>query len=310
MQGIFKGPERGFKLTLAGSFLLHLIVISLALIFFNTEKRVFFSPVYTVNLVAKGPSSTQAKKTEAVKPEAAPPEHPVKKEAAKIKEPEKVLKELPKVKEPVKVKEAPKPKPALKTVKPDPVSVDEAVKKIAADVKKKDESSVLDSAIEGLRKKKEAESKQLASRIDELKKELDRGEEKRSQKPQPQAAPPQARPAQPASSPGVISKGGVSRENLEARYPAYFSVIHDRVQEQWMIYTEDLKNSSLSLIVSVKIDRTGKLLDSSIEKSSGDPRFDESLLKAIKKAVFPPLPENFEGSFLETGFRFCPGCTN
>ncbi|MBI5587377.1 MAG: TonB family protein [Deltaproteobacteria bacterium] len=281
MQGILKGTKQEFKKTLAWSFILHILVISLGLALFNAgTNRTFFNPVYTVDLVATGPvkQANGAGK---------PVEKPVEKPATSPQEPAK--------KERVQIKEPAKPKQTAIAIKPKALSLDEAVKKIAEEVKKKDERTLVDSRIEELKKKREAESKYVSSRIAELKKEIS-------------SARPQEKPSKEAAARQTGSSGAVTRENLEAKYPAYFSIMHDRVQDQWSIYSEDLKDSKLSIIVSVKIDRSGKLLETHVEKSSGDAHFDESLIKAIRKAEFPPLPQDFEGSFLETGFRFCPNC--
>lgn len=279
MPGILKATRQEFKKTLAGSFVMHILVIALTLMVFNSEpKRTFLNPVYTVDLVATGPArpavtiETPAEPP-AVKPASSTPP------AADIK------------KESVKAKKLAPPKEKAIALKPKAAALDEALKKIAADVKKKQERSAIDSAIEDLRKKREAESRTLSSRLDELKKELGAASRPKAQ-------------TQGAADPQAGAKGGAT---LEAKYPAYFGVIHDRVQEAWSVY-EDLKDSKLSLIVSVRIDRSGKLLETHIEKSSGDSHFDESLIKAIKKTEFPKLPEDFEGDVLETGFRFCPGC--
>lgn len=282
MQGILKGAKQEFKKTIAWSFILHILVISIGLALFNAgTNRTFFNPAYTVDLVAPGP----AKRADATAGK--PVEKPVEKPAAAPPGPAK--------KERVLTKEPAKPKQAAVAMKPKAVSLDEAVKKIAEEVKRKDERTLVDSRIEELKKKREAESKYVASRIDELKKEI-------------AGAGPQAKPSKEASARQTGPGGAVTRENLEAKYPAYFSVMHDRVQDQWSIYSEDLKDSKLSIIVSVKIDRSGRLMETHVEKSSGDAHFDESLIKAIRKAEFPPLPQDFEGSFLETGFRFCPNC--
>ncbi|HXI10511.1 MAG TPA: cell envelope integrity protein TolA, partial [Thermodesulfobacteriota bacterium] len=237
----------------------------------------------TVNLVAPGPVK---QKETPKKPEAAP--QPVKKSEPKA---------APVVKKAsVKIPEPAKPKEKAIPIKSSKADLDEAIKKIAAEVKKKDEQKHLDSRIEEIRKKRAAESKEVASRLESLKKEIE------------SSRPPAKPAAQTASVQEAGSRGGMKREDLEAKYPAYFSLIHDRVQDEWSIYSEDLKDSKLSIIVSVRIARSGKLLDSHVEKSSGDSHFDESLIKAIRKAEFPPLPQDFEGEFLETGFRFCPGC--
>lgn len=275
-----KSTKQGFSRTIAGSFILHILVLVAAMTLFNTEPRKFFSPVYTVNLVA---------------PEPVRHPEPVKKPAAAKPVAKKTEPAVPPVqKKTVSKPAAPKEKAvAIKSSKAD---LDEAIKKIAAEVKQKDERKLLDSRIEELKKKQAAESQQVTKRLENLKKEIAASR---------QTVKPAAEP-QPAAQ--ATARGGMKREDLETRYPAYFSIIHDRVQQEWSIYSEDLRNSRLSIIVSVRIARSGKLLETHIEKSSGDANFDESLIKAIRKADFPPLPHDFEGEFLETGFRFCPNC--
>jgi len=288
MPGILKGTKQGFTRTIAGSFILHILVIAAGLALFNNERRTFFSPVYTVSLVAPGPVK---RSKPVVKPVEKPVEKPIEKPVKKT-EPKPAAEK----KASVKVPEPAKPKEKALAIKPDKADLDDAIKKIAAEVKKKDDQVLLDSRIEELKKKTAAESKDVASRLEALKKEI-------------ATSRAQAKPAPP--SPTVQeagARGAMRREDLEARYPAYFSLIHDRVQDEWSIYSEDLKDSKLSIIVSVRIARSGKLLETHVEKSSGDSHFDESLIKAIRKAEFPPLPQDFEGESLETGFRFCPGC--
>lgn len=283
MPGILKGTKQEFTKTIAGSFILHILVIAAGLMLFNRERRTFVSPIYTVNLVAPGPVK---RKETPKKPKAAPKQ---------VKKPEPKTAPVEK-KASVKIHEPAKPKEKAIPIKSSKADLDEAIKKIASEVKKKEEQKHLDSRIEEIRKKRAAESKEVESRLESIKKEI---ESSRTQvKPAAQTAPVQE----------AGSRGGMKREDLEAKYPAYFSLIHDRVQDEWSIYSEDLKDSKLSIIVSVRIARSGKLLESHVEKSSGDSHFDESLIKAIRKAEFPPLPQDFEGESLETGFRFCPGC--
>ncbi|MBI5235148.1 MAG: TonB family protein [Deltaproteobacteria bacterium] len=98
----------------------------------------------------------------------------------------------------------------------------------------------------------------------------------------------------------------LTQENLSAGYPAYYALIRDRVQENWKYPFQDDK---ALITISMKIGRTGALLDVALEKGSGNALLDSSLINAVKKAApFPPLPHGFEGDFLETGIRFCQGC--
>lgn len=275
----------GFGKTLAGSVILHAALLAaVALVFASGTSRVFISPVYTVDLVAQGPrparQASPAPAAEAVKEEPAP--QPVVPKAA--------AQAMPKA-------QAEKVSPDALTINKKP-SVDEALKKIEKKVERRKDEALVASSIDDLKKKMEADRQSRDERVSKLREEISS-----------RAASPKATPAlKPQASTAQNPAGGSAKADLERKYPAYYGVIRDKVQDNW-IYPEGLKDDKISVIVSIKIARTGKLLDVSVEKSSGDKAFDASLLKAVKKAApFPPLPVDLEGSFLETGLRFCPGC--
>ncbi len=277
------GPSmNGFGKTLAGSVILHAALIAAAaLLYASGAGRVFITPVYTVDLIAQGPvPGPQAPAAEPEKIEPAPPE------AAPKAEPKTETQKVSP--ESLKVKEKP--------------SVDDALKKIEKKVERRNDEALVTSSIEELKKKMEADRKSRDERVSKLKDEIS---SRATPKPREAA---QAAPKAPATAPKNPA-GGAARANLESKYPAYYGLLRDKVQENWL-YPQGLKDATVSVIVSIKIARSGKLLDVAVEKSSGDKAFDESLLKAVKKAApFPPLPVDMEGSFLETGLRFCPGCT-
>lgn len=271
----------GFGKTLAGSVILHAALLAaVAFLFASGASRVFITPVYTVDLVAQGPRPGPAPIAEAVKEETAPPEPAVQKAAPKP-EPVKVSPEA------LKVKEKP--------------SVDETIKKLEKKVERRKDEALVASSIDDLKKKMEAERKSRDERVSKLREEI-------ASRTAPAKLREAAPSAKPQASAAVNPAGGSARADLEKKYSVYYGVLRDKVQENW-IYPEGLKDGAISVIVSIKIARTGKLLDVSVEKSSGNQAFDASLLKAVKKAApFPPLPIDLEGSFLETGLRFCPGC--
>lgn len=301
MQGIIKGAPHGFFRTLAGSFLLHAALIFIAVYYLTPEPRNFLTPVYTVDIITQGParhkhapgdaapngSSTQAL-PQRKEPAPAEPAAPAKKEALRVR-PEK-----------------------NKDKAPQPASIEESLRRIEKDVRKKDESALVDSRIEAIRKKKAEESRRLSERIDEMKKEINSREDgadparkgAKGSSVQPRTAGPSS-----AYAGRETARNGGGAMNPGGAYPAYYGVIRDKVQEQW-IYPDGFRDTNnISVVVSIRLSRTGNLLDSWIEKSSGSASFDESLLAAIKKAgPFPPVPQDFEGKVFETGFRFCPGC--
>lgn len=286
MHNLYGQYRSGLKKALAGSFIFHVVVLSLGLLLFSVGKdRAFLSPVY-VELVSGRVRATTAQE--------APKNIEPQKEAVK-KAPDKIE---PVKKEAVKEKAASKEKPEAKpkqTVKikdnakasKEKAELEDTLKKVSENVKKKEEAAALEARLDSIRKKQETESKEVAKKLDALKKEIGTRQTAKT---------------------GAQADGVSSGKLLAAKYPAYYGIIRDKVQTQW-IYPEGFNAENVSIIISIKIGRNGKLLDSFVEKSSGNTRFDESLLSAVKKASpFPPLPQDFQGNYLETGLRFCPVC--
>jgi colicin import membrane protein len=109
-----------------------------------------------------------------------------------------------------------------------------------------------------------------------------------------------------ATSPGDArprSSGGNVEMTMKMR--VFYSVIWSRIREQWALPEEILPSEAYEAVIAVTILRNGALADLAFEKKSGNEYFDESALKAIKKATpFPALPEWFMESSLEIGIRF------
>lgn len=286
MHNLYGQYRNGLKKALAGSFIFHVVVLSLGLLIFSAGKdRTFLSPVY-VELVSGRPKANTAQE--------APKNVELQKETVK-KEAEKkegARKEAVREKAAAKEKAEAKPKETLKVkdkskASKEKAELEDTLKKVSENVKKKEEAAALEARLDSIRKKQETESKEVAKKLDALKKELGTRQTAKA---------------------GTQTDGAGSGKLLAAKYPAYYSVIRDKVQTQW-IYPEGFNAENVSIIISIKIGRNGKLIDSFVEKSSGNTRFDESLLSAVKKASpFPPLPQDFQGSYLETGLRFCPVC--
>jgi colicin import membrane protein len=98
-----------------------------------------------------------------------------------------------------------------------------------------------------------------------------------------------------------------SQDNVEMnmKMKVYYSVIWSQIREQWALPEGILPQDDYEAIIAVKILRNGEVAEFDFEKRSGNKYFDESTVKAIKKASpFPPLPEWLQGSSLEIGIRF------
>jgi len=108
----------------------------------------------------------------------------------------------------------------------------------------------------------------------------------------------------PGGVPGGTGGGGMA--NL--RFSQYYQSIYEKVYQSWTLpeYIME-KEGSREAIVTIKVQRDGKILSAVFEKTSGNQQFDASVMNAIKKAnPLPPLPDDFRESFLEIGVRFTP----
>ncbi|HKN19488.1 MAG TPA: cell envelope integrity protein TolA, partial [Dissulfurispiraceae bacterium] len=80
----------------------------------------------------------------------------------------------------------------------------------------------------------------------------------------------------------------------------YSSLVAGKIRQQW-IYPETL-DTDLETVVSIRVARDGSITIERVEKGSGNPLFDRSVLRAITMAspLPPPLKE------MEIGIRFRP----
>ena len=112
--------------------------------------------------------------------------------------------------------------------------------------------------------------------------------------------PETAKPGRPGTV-GVRAGGNVLQQ---VRLRAYYNRLWDHVKESWAV-PPGVQGRDLSVIVSILVDRNGRLLRTVLEESSGSEAFDRSALQALQRSQpLPPLPEVVSASTLEIGFRF------
>ena len=113
-----------------------------------------------------------------------------------------------------------------------------------------------------------------------------------------------------ATEPSASSQTGFGqdRQQLASGNSAlndYYRVIWSRIKSQWALPPGILPKGTVETVVHVRILRNGALMDIGIENRSGNAYFDDSALRAVKKAnPLPPLPEWFRESSLDVGIRF------
>ncbi|MBI5740689.1 MAG: TonB family protein [Nitrospirae bacterium] len=79
---------------------------------------------------------------------------------------------------------------------------------------------------------------------------------------------------------------------------SYYAMIYRKIWSEWVY--PDSGSSGLETVISIKIDRDGRIISQEIEKASGNALFDRSAVKAVTKAgPLPPPPYE-----MEIGVRF------
>jgi colicin import membrane protein len=110
----------------------------------------------------------------------------------------------------------------------------------------------------------------------------------------------------PTGSPWGSPFGGSSA--LESRLNDYYNMIWERIKKEWTLLGDLPKGrSGLETIIVIVIERDGKIQKSWFEKKSGNALYDQSAMRAIKKAdPLPPIPKEFSDNTFEIGIRFHP----
>ncbi len=100
--------------------------------------------------------------------------------------------------------------------------------------------------------------------------------------------------------------GGSSE--FESKLNDYYNLIWAKIKKEWTLPGDLPKGGrNLEAVIVVVIDRSGKIQKSYFEKKSGNSHYDQSALRAIKKAEpLPAIPKEFSDETFEFGIRFYP----
>lgn len=108
--------------------------------------------------------------------------------------------------------------------------------------------------------------------------------------------------AKTASSPAA---GSADSAEANAQLADYYSVIWSRIKSQWNLPGGINPKDNIEAVVQVRIMKNGAITGISFEKKSGLAYFDNSILRALKKAdPLPPLPPWYRENGLDIGIRF------
>jgi colicin import membrane protein len=92
---------------------------------------------------------------------------------------------------------------------------------------------------------------------------------------------------------------------LNAKMKTYYGQIWLRIKGLWTLPQGILPQGNIEAVIHAQILRDGTVINVGFEKRSGNRYFDESALRAVKKAVpLPSLPEVIRDDSIEVGIRF------
>lgn len=96
----------------------------------------------------------------------------------------------------------------------------------------------------------------------------------------------------------VSTGAGIPGAQASADSESYYALITQKIWGEWVY--PDLDMSDLEVVMSIKIDSSGKIISHFVEQSSGNKKFDQSASYAIIKASPLPSPP----VEMEVGVRF------
>ena len=316
--GLFGDPRsRGLWAAVVASLFLHsALFVVYSRFHIRPPSRTFFAPFQMVDLA--GPKSGSGAKAGSAPPPKAPPpeskqpEHKKSEPAATTAKPPAPPPPKPKPQE----KQLPAPKPDEKAIpkpvatdkvkplpKPDPreVVTPEPRKEVAPEPKDRVTEQRVADRIAQLRAKVGADKTAAAPGAGSEEALRDKIE-----KMGRRIGPPEQGSAGQggAGQDGIGPKGGGSNVLQEVLLRSYYNRLWDQVNSHWTI-PPPLQGKAYSVVVSIVIDRQGRLLKSWIEERSPSDAFDQSALRALERAQpLPAMPDTVAGDSLEIGFRF------
>jgi len=285
------GYQPRFGPMIALSVSLHALILSFALLYPNRiSPRLFVAPIYTVELVGPLSERPRPMKEEWVRPAKEAEARPLEKKV-EIVRPKVLFKEKGIVVPLKKTREVPHSRVQDRTIpEEETVSIEDTINRLREKVKEKEGEDLIQRRVE------EIEDKRIAHAVEELKKRVMNKERV--------SRPVRIETHQPVHTP---TSGKMTRELLELEFKAYYLALAEKVHASW-VYPGDIGN--LEAIISIKIDKSGRLLERWVEKPSGNVIYDQSAIRAVEKASpFPLLPEGMGDDTLEVGIRFCPSCS-
>lgn len=99
--------------------------------------------------------------------------------------------------------------------------------------------------------------------------------------------------------------GTLSDAELSVKWKVYYGAVSARVKRYWSVPPDLLPKKNIITVINVRISRSGAVEVLGFEKRSGNNYYDESAMRAVRKASpFPPLPAGLGDEIMEMGINF------
>ncbi len=108
-----------------------------------------------------------------------------------------------------------------------------------------------------------------------------------------------------AAIPSPAAKVEAGIEIPDFKYPYYLNLIQRKIEMYWSPPPLESASEIKETVVGFVLSATGKIEDPRIERSSGNPFFDQAALRAIYQAnPLPPFPQGVRDPSLKIHFSF------
>ena len=269
MTGILPKPNRAVSpKMLVASAMLHGVLLAAAAIYSVWLLSPASPPEPAITQVKLVEHSVGLPKVEKVEPEASFPSEPQSldlEEIAVAAEPEAVPRERVEVK-------------ALKSRSPEPIPVQKSKRR-----PKRVEQQDKETPPPGSPKKKDNPESYLRERLAQIREQVSK----------------KGRIATPAQA-GSGNRTGSQQGQFDEELARWLKEVRERVNSHWSVF----ENISVreDTVIGVKIADDGRLIDATVDKSSGNRTFDLSAERAVRQAApFPFLPQQLRDQILKAG---------
>jgi colicin import membrane protein len=103
---------------------------------------------------------------------------------------------------------------------------------------------------------------------------------------------------------------GDGRQGVNQELLRWFQDVRGRVNSNWSVFGDN-RTAERFAIIGVRLSDDGRLIDATVDETSGDPLFDRSAMRAVFQASpFPPVPPEIRERIRQAGglaLRFSPG---